>query len=246
MADQMTTSPSSCLQIKEGTHVAKCVLMPGDPLRAKYIAETYLENPVLFNDIRNMLGYTGTYEGKEVSVMGSGMGVPSMVLYAHELYSFFGVESIIRVGSAGAVADDVHVRDVVLAMSASTNSAAGSGYDIPGGLAPTADYNMLKTAVAAADEIGVRTDVGCVYTTDYFYHPSGNINPKIKATGHLCVEMETAGLYLEAMNCGKKALSILTISDHIFTGEMLSPQEIRESFNEMMIIALKTAVRTCH
>ena len=131
-------------------------------------------------------------------------------------------------------------------MSASTNSAAGSGYDIPGVLAPTADYNMLKTAVAAADEIGVRTDVGCVYTTDYFYHPSGNINPKIKATGHLCVEMETAGLYLEAMNCGKKALSILTISDHIFTGEMLSPQEIRESFNEMMIIALKTAVRTCH
>ena len=240
----MQTSPSMCIQIKEGTHIAKCVLMPGDPLRAKFVAETYLENPVLFNDVRGMLGYTGLYEGKEVSVMGSGMGIPSITLYATELFSFFGVESIIRVGSAGAVADNVHVRDVVLAMAASTNSAVGSGFDIPGVLAPTADYNMLKTAAAAADEIGVRTDVGCVYTTDYFYHPSGNINPKIKATGHLCVEMETAGLYLEAMNCGKKALSILTISDHIFSGEFLTPQEIRESFNEMMIIALKTAART--
>ena len=244
MSEPMRTSPSACIKLKEGTHAARVVLMPGDPLRAKYIAETYLEKPVLFNDVRSMFGYTGFYEGREVSVMGSGMGVPSMCLYAHELFSFFGVDASIRVGSAGAVADDVRVRDVVLAMSASTNSAAPSAYDLPGNLTPHADYAMLKTAEAAAEELGIRTRTGNVYTSDFFYHPSGNINTKIKATGHLCVEMETAGLYLEAMNCGKRALSVLSISDHIFTGEMLTPEEIREGFNDMMVIALKTAVRT--
>lgn len=242
-ANKMTSSPSACIEIKEGAHVAKVVLMPGDPLRAKYIAEHYLENPVLFNDVRGMLGYTGMYEGREVSVMGSGMGVPSLGLYAFELFNFFGVEAIIRVGSAGGIADSVHVRDVVIAMSASTNSGFEGAYDLPGILAPTADYGMLKTAVAAAEELHVKADVGCVYTTDFFYHPSGNINPKIKATGHLAVEMETAGLYLTAMNCHKKALSVLTISDHVFTGEGLSATEIQQSFHEMMEISLKTAAR---
>ena len=239
----MTTSPSACIQIKEGTHVAKCVLMPGDPLRAKFIAETYLENPVLFNDVRNMFGYTGTYEGKEVSVMGSGMGVPSMVLYAHELYNFFDVESIIRVGSGGGLQDDVHVRDVVIAMTASTNSAHIGSYPLVGTPAPTADFEMLRAAVNAAEEMGVTADVGSVYTSDFFYHPDKTVNQKAKDMGLMAVEMETAGLYLEAMASKKRALSILTISDHIFNGEFLTPQEIRESFHEMMEIALKAAVR---
>lgn len=239
----MTSSPSACIELKEGTHIAKCVLMPGDPLRAKYIADHYLENPVLFNDVRNMLGFTGTYEGKEVSVMGSGMGVPSISLYVHELFNFFGVESVIRIGSAGALQDDVHVRDVVIAMSASTNSACVQSYNLPGIPAPTADYGMLKEAVKAAEEIGVTADVGSVYTSDYFYHPNAAVNEQAKALGLLAVEMETAGLYMAAMANHKKALSILTISDHIFTGEALSAAERQDSFHEMMEIALKTAVR---
>ena len=241
MSEMMKTSPSACMEIIDGTHVAKVVLMPGDPLRAKYIAETYLEDPVLFNDVRGMLGYTGTFEGKEISVMGSGMGIPSIVLYAHELYNFFGVEAIIRVGSAGGLGEDVHPKDVVIAQSASTNSAVGTAYDIPGTLAPTADFEMLRKAVDIADEMKVKTRVGCVYTTDFFYHPSGNINPKIRETNHLCVEMEVAGLYHEARFSKKRALGILSISDHVFTGEGLTPQEIRESFNDMILIALKTA-----
>lgn len=237
-------SPSACIDVKDGTHVAKVVLMPGDPLRAKYVAETYLENPVLFNDVRGMLGYTGTFEGKEVSVMGSGMGVPSLTLYAHELFQFYGVEAIIRIGSAGGISDDVKCKDVLMAMSASTNSGYNNAIDLPGILAPTADWHMLKTASDIADEMGVRTSIGSVYTSDFFYYPTGNVNPKVKDCGLMAVEMETAGLYLTAMIEHKKALSILSISDHIFTGEHLSPQEIRESFHDMMEIALKTAAKT--
>ncbi len=240
----MTTSPSACIQLKEGTHVAKCVLMPGDPLRAKFIAETYLEDPVLFNDVRGMYGYTGLYEGKEVSVMGSGMGIPSAVLYAHELFNFFGVEAIIRVGSAGALREDIHLKDVVIAMTAATNSGHVGSYDFIGTPAPCADFDMLEHAVAAAREMGVTADVGSVYTSDFFYHPSGVANMKAKDMGQMCVEMETAGLYLCAMANKKKALSILSISDHIITGEGLSPEEIREGFHAMMEIALKTAVRS--
>ena len=238
------SSPSASIQLKEGTHVAKIVLMPGDPLRAKYVAEHYLENPVLFNDVRNMLGYTGTFEGKEVSVMGSGMGMPSFTLYAYELFQFFGVEAIIRIGSAGAIQDDVHVRDVVIAMAASTNSAMGTAYNLPGIVAPTATYGMLKEAVKAAEEMKVRTHVGTVYTSDYFYHPDKEINQKARDLGHLAVEMESAALYLTAMSLHKKALALFTISDHIFTGEALSAAERQDSFHEMMEIALKTAVRS--
>ena len=240
----MTASPSACIELKPGTHVAKCVLMPGDPLCAKYIAEHYLKDPVLFNDVRNMLGYTGTYEGKEVSIIGSGMGVQSLGLYVHELFNFFGVEGVIRVGSAGGLQESVHVRDVLIAMSASTNSGYMTSYDLPGYPAPTADYGMLKTAAAAADEMGVRTSIGSVYTSDFFYHPDKEVNQKAKAMGLLAVEMETAGLYLAAMANHKRALSILSISDHIFTGEALSAIERQDSFHEMMEIALKTAVRT--
>ncbi|MEE8885272.1 MAG: purine-nucleoside phosphorylase [Eubacteriales bacterium] len=236
-----TPSISACMEIKDGTHPAKIVLMPGDPLRAKYVAETYLEDPVLFNDVRGMLGYTGKYDGVEVSVMGSGMGIPSMSLYAHELFTQFGVEGIIRIGSAGGVGDDVNVRDVVMAMSASTNSAAPERYGLPGHIAPTADWGMLRKAVNIADEMNVHTAVGSVYSSDFFYYPDPEVAKKEKEAGLLAVEMETAGLYTEAMYAHKKALAIFTISDHLFKPEHLTPEEIRTSFNEMMVIALKTA-----
>ncbi|MEE1114968.1 MAG: purine-nucleoside phosphorylase [Eubacterium sp.] len=236
-------SPSACMEIKDGTHVAKIVLMPGDPLRAKYVAETYLENPVVFNDVRNMLGYTGTFEGVEVSGMGSGMGIPSIGLYAHELFNFFGVEGIIRIGSAGGVADTVNVRDVVVAMSATTNSAYPSRYGLPGTLSPTADWAMLRDAVNIADEIGVRTSVGSVYSSDFFYYPDPAVAEKERAAGLLAVEMEAAGLYTEAMYAHKKALALFTVSDHLFKPEHLTPEEIKTSFNEMMLIALKTAAK---
>ncbi len=237
----MKVSPSACIQLKEGTHIAPCVLMPGDPLRAKFIAETYLDHPVLFNDVRNMLGYTGTFQGKEVSVMGSGMGVPSLVLYAHELYNFFGVETIIRVGSAGALQEHVHLKDVVIPENAITNSSCIQAYglDEP---KPGADKKLLVTAKLTADELGIPVDVGTVFTTDYFYNPDTRINRKLKDRGLLAVEMETAGLYTCALANDKKALSLLTISDHICTGEVLSPEEIREGFHDMMRIALVTAV----
>ncbi len=237
------SSPSACIELKEGTHVAKTVLMPGDPLRAKYVAEHYLENPVLFNDVRNMLGYTGTFEGREVSVMGSGMGMPSFTLYAYELFHFFGVEAIIRIGSAGGIRDDVHVRDLIIAMSASTNSAMATSYALPGVMAPTATYELLSEAVKAADELGVHARVGTVYTSDFFYHPDPEVNRKAKALGHLAVEMEAAGLYLTAMAAGKKALALFQISDHVFSGEALSAAERQDSFHEMMEVALRTAAR---
>lgn len=238
----MKLSPSACIQLKEGTHIAKCVLMPGDPLRAKYIAETYLENPVLFNDVRNMLGYTGTFLGKEVSVMGSGMGIPSMVLYAHELYNFFGVDMIIRVGSAGAIQDDIQLKDVIITESAITNSACPQVFSPDGSLKPTADPKLLATAQQVAKELKVPIQVGSVFTTDYFYNPDPKAIEKAKAKGMLAVEMETAGLYLCAKANKKKALSVLSISDNVSTGEVLSPEEIREGFNDMMRIALVTAV----
>ena len=167
----MNVSPSTCIELKEGTHVAKVVLMPGDPLRAKYVAEHYLENPVLFNDVRNMYGYTGTYEGREISVMGSGMGMPSFTLYAYELFRFFDVEAIIRIGSAGGLSEDTHLRDLIIAMSASTNSSMATAYGLPGIVAPTASFDLLQEAVRAADELGIHKKVGSVYTSDFFYHP---------------------------------------------------------------------------
>jgi purine-nucleoside phosphorylase len=237
------SSPSACIELKAGTHIAKTVLMPGDPLRAKFVAEHYLENPVLFNDVRNMLGYTGTFEGKEVSVMGSGMGMPSFTLYAYELYHFFGVEAIIRIGSAGGIRDDVHVRDLIIAMSASTNSTMATSYGLPGAVAPTATYELLAEAVKAADELGVHARVGTVYTSDFFYHPDPEVNRKAKALGHLAVEMEAAGLYLTAMAAGKKALALFQISDHVFSGEALTAAERQDGFREMMEVALRTAAR---
>ena len=163
------TSISACIQA-DPEQIAKVVLMPGDPLRAKFIADTYLEDPVLFNDVRNMLGYTGTYKGKKISVMGSGMGIPSMAIYAHELYTQFDVEAIVRVGSAGALQDEMHCKDVVIAMGACTNSNFAHQYQFPGTLAPTADFDMLDTAVRISRERGAIIRVGNVFCTDMFYN----------------------------------------------------------------------------
>ena len=236
-------SPSTCIELKEGTHVAKTVLMPGDPLRAKYVAEHYLENPVLFNDVRNMFGYTGVYEGREISVMGSGMGMPSFTLYAYELFHFFDVEAIIRIGSAGGLSEDTHLRDLIIAMSASTNSSMATAYGLPGIMAPTASFDLLQEAVCAADELGIKRKVGTVYTSDFFYHPDPEVNQRAKSLGHLAVEMEAAGLYLTAMAAHKKALALFQISDHIFTGEALSAAERQDGFREMMEVALRAASR---
>ena len=233
-------SPSACIKA-DPKQVAKVVLIPGDPLRAKTVAETYLEKPVCFNKVRNMLGFTGTYKGRRISVMGSGMGIPSATLYAHELFHFYGVESIIRIGSAGGVADDVKLRDLVIAMTASTNSAFSKQYGFPGILAPQADYAMLKTAVAAAEKLGVNARVGQVFTADMFYNANEKAGQCYRDFGILAVEMETAGIYWEAMASHKRALSLLSISDLIFTGEGLSAEERQDTFRQMMETALETA-----
>ena len=232
--------PSACNGADKGD-IAKVVLMPGDPLRAKYVAENYLENPVLFNSIRNMYGYTGTYKGKRISVMGHGMGVPSIGLYAYELYHYFDVDSIIRISSAGAVSEKVGLGDVVIAMSASTNSAYGNQYCFPGTYAPTASYRLLKLADKAAEHIGATSVVGPVFTGDQFYDANPNSNDKYREMGLLCVDMEVAGLYMTAAHAGKEALGILTISDLIFEGKGLTAEERQNGFTQMMEIALETA-----
>lgn len=233
-------SPSASIAADESL-IAKAVLMPGDPLRAKYVAEHYLENPVCFNTVRNMLGYTGTYKGKKLSVMGHGMGVPSVGIYSYELYQFFGVDTIIRIGTAGGIGDNVKLRDVVIAMGASTNSHFADQYRFPGQLCATADFGLLRTAVEEAERKGVRADVGQVFTADQFYNDNAEAGEMYRKFGILALEMEAAGLYWTAQRLGKKALAILTISDHIFTGEALSAQERQDSFHEMMEIALETA-----
>ena len=238
----MLTSISGSIQT-DTENIAKVVLFPGDPLRAKFIAETFLEDPICFNTVRNMLGFTGTYKGKKISVMGSGMGVPSANLYAYELYQQFGVETIIRIGSTGALTDDIDLRDVVIAMSASTNTAYADQYDFPGRLAPTADWAVLRAAVEAGEKLNIPCKVGPVFTTDVFAHADPHVNEKFRDMGMLCVEMETAGLYSLAMHLHKKALAILSVSDHIFKGTFITPEEVREGFTDMMKIALETAVQ---
>ena len=219
----------------------KVVLMPGDPLRAKAVADNYMTDVVCFNETRNMLGFTGTYNGRRISVMGSGMGIPSLGLYATELYNQFGVEAIIRIGSAGGLAENVNVRDVVIAEGASSNSNYGNAYGIPGQLAAVADYDMLETAVDSCRTRKIPVKVGKVYTSDFFYYPQTGVNEKLRDFNHLCVEMETAGLYWTAAACNKKALSILSISDHLFKPVALTAEERQDSFRDMMQVALDTA-----
>ena len=221
--------------------IAKTVLMPGDPLRAKYIAETYLKDVKCFNTVRNMFGYTGTYEGKEVSVMGGGMGMPSIGIYSFELYHFYDVDQIIRIGSAGGISDKVKVRDLVIGMGASTNSNFASQYKLPGTFAPIADFGLLRKAVEIVEEKNIPVAVGNILSSDTFYTDDETANDQWKKMQILCVEMEAAALYMNAARAGKKALCMLTISDHLYTGEALSAEERQTSFHEMMEVALKLA-----
>ena len=220
---------------------AKTVIMPGDPLRAKYIAETFLDDARLVNNVRGIQGYTGTYHGKPVSVMASGMGMPSMGIYSYELFHFYGVESIIRVGTTGSIQEGLCIGDLVIALGASTNSHFADQYRFPGQLCATADFRLLRDAVETAEAMGVRADVGQVFTADQFYNDNPDAGAMYRKFGILALEMETAGLYWTPQRLGKRALSLLTISDHIFTGEALSAQERQDSFHEMMEIALETA-----
>ncbi|MCE7595166.1 purine-nucleoside phosphorylase [Vibrio fluvialis] len=221
---------------------ADTVLMPGDPLRAKFIAETYLEDVKQLCDVRNMFGYTGTYKGKKVSVMGHGMGIPSCSIYVHELIAEYGVKNIIRIGSCGAVRDDVKLMDVVIGMGASTDSKVNrirfSGHDF----AAIADYDLLETAVNQARAHNVPVKVGNVFSADLFYTPEPEIFEKMKNLGILGVDMEAAGIYGVAADLGARALTILTVSDHILRGEKLSSEDRQKSFHDMMQVALETAI----
>jgi purine-nucleoside phosphorylase len=215
--------------------------MPGDPLRAKFIAENYLEDVVCFNTVRNMLGFTGKYKGKTVSVMGSGMGMASIGIYSYELYNFYDVDNIIRIGSAGGIADNIMLRDIVIGMGASTNSNYAAQYKLPGTFAPIADFGLLRKAVETGEKLGIKTVVGNILSSDTFYDDNKEANLLWKKMNVLCVEMEAAALYMNAARAGKKALCILTISDHVFTGEALSAEDRQNTFRDMMEIALEIA-----
>ena len=221
--------------------IAKTVLMPGDPLRAKFIAENYLDSPVCYNEVRNMYGYTGTYKGVPVSVQGSGMGPASIGIYTWELFNIYDVDNVIRVGTAGAIADNVQLRDVVIAMSASTNSAYASQYGLPGTYAPTASWELLRAAADAAAAKGSPYHVGNVFSSDTFYDDANSLASWQKMNV-LAVEMEAAALYMNASRAGKNALAILTISDCPLKGLSTTAEERQTTFRDMMEIALDTAV----
>lgn len=230
------STPHNAAQAGE---IAKTVLMPGDPLRAKFLAETYLDHPVCFNTVRGMLGYTGLYRGEPVSVMGSGMGMPSMGIYSYELFHFYDVDRIIRVGSAGAIDDGAALRDVVAALGACTNSNYAGQYRLPGVFAPVASYSLLERAAAAARDLSLPLKVGNVLSSDTFYDDAQDSLVQWKKMGVLAVEMESAALYCNAARAGKQALSLLTISDCPLRGDSLSAAERETSFTQMMELALR-------
>lgn len=220
---------------------AKTVLMPGDPLRSEFIAKTFLENPVLVNDVRGVHGYTGTYKGKRVSVMASGMGQPAIGIYSYELFHFYDVESIIRVGSCGSFHPDLHARDIILAMGACTNGNYASQYKLPGQFCPIADFGLLQKAVKECDRIGVHYMVGNIFSSDMFYDDA-NSGMEWAKMGVLGVEMESAALYCNAARAGKKALCICTVSDSfLYPEENTTAEERQISFTKMMEIALEIA-----
>ena len=222
---------------------AKTVLMPGDPLRAKFIAENFLENAKLINNVRGIQGYTGEWKGERVSVMASGMGMPSIGIYSYELYNFFGVENIIRVGSAGGTSTKVKIRDVIIGMGACTNSNYAAQYNLQGTYAPIADYGMMKVAIEEAEKIGASYVVGNILSSDMFYNADPTVTEHWTKLGVLGVEMEAAALYMNAAYSGKRALAICTVSDHLLTGEATTAEERQNSFTEMMEVALNTAIR---
>ena len=227
---------------------AKTVLMPGDPLRAKFIAENFLENAVLVNNVRGIQGYTGIYKGVPVSVMASGMGMPSIGIYSYELFNFFDVENIIRVGSAGGMNESVKVRDIIIAQGACTNSSYAHNFNLPGTFAPIADFDLLRKTVEKAEELKLQYKVGNVLSSDVFYNDNQGLSDEMTSTalwnkmGVLGVEMEAAALYMNAARSSKNALAILTVSDHLLTGESLSADDRQNTFTDMMKLSLETAV----
>ena len=234
--------------LNEELGFGKTVLMPGDPLRAKFIAENYFDDPVLVNNVRGVNGYTGFYKGTKVSVMASGMGMPSIGIYSYELFNFFGVESIIRVGSAGGMSEGVKVRDIILAQGACTNSNYAHNFNLPGTFAPIADFKLLRKAVETAECLNINYKVGNVLSSDTFYNDNLGLTDEMTSTalwskmGVLGVEMEAAALYMNAARSGKSALAILTVSDHLLTGESLSSDDRQNTFTDMMKLSLETAV----
>ncbi len=221
---------------------ARTVLMPGDPLRAKFIAENFLTDPRLVNNVRGVQGYTGTYEGVPVSVMASGMGMPSIGIYSYELFNFFGVDNILRVGSAGGMVAQVKLRDILLGLGACTNSGYARQYDLPGDFAPVCSYPVLRACTDIADRMGLSYHVGNLLSSDTFYTDNGQeSNAAWARMGVLGVEMEAAALYMNAARCGKNALAICTVSDHLLTGEATTAEERQTTFTDMMRLALETA-----
>ncbi|MCL2576165.1 MAG: purine-nucleoside phosphorylase [Defluviitaleaceae bacterium] len=235
--------PTPHIEASNAEKIAKTVLMPGDPLRAKFIADSFLEGATQFNGVRGMLGFTGRYKGKDVSVMGSGMGIPSMGIYAYELFKFYDVENIIRVGTAGGIAPHIGLRDIVIAQGACTDSAFMNQYGLGGTFAPLADYALLEAAVKSSRNAGKKTYIGNVLTSDVFYG-DGDISgmENWRKMGVLAVEMEAAGLYATAARLGKKALAIITVSDLVFTHEQTTSQERQEGFMDMVKIALDAQI----
>ncbi|MCI7511879.1 MAG: purine-nucleoside phosphorylase [Firmicutes bacterium] len=224
--------------------IAKTVLMPGDPLRAKFIAETFLESPVLVNNVRGVQGHTGTWKGVPVTVMASGMGIPSIGIYSWELYNFYDVDNIIRIGSAGAMRDDLKLMDIVAGQGACTDSNFAHQFELNGTFAPIADYTLLSNCVEAAKEKGIDMKVGNILSSDNFYSPSNcDDSTKWRDMGVMAVEMEAAGLYMNAARAGKRALCICTISDHLYRSEALSSEQRQLSLTQMIEIALDTAVK---
>lgn len=233
----MTTPHNSA---KKGD-IAETILLPGDPLRAKFIAENFLEDVTQFNSVRNMFGFTGTYKGKRVSVMGTGMGVPSIGIYSYELIHFYGVKNLIRVGSCGAFDEKLNLYDVIIAQGACTDSNYAAQYDLPGTYSAIASYDLLSRAVKSAEDKGVDVHVGNILTSDVFYSQKEDSWKQWAKMGVLAAEMETYALYCNAANAGVNALTILTVSDSIVKGEETSAEERQKSFTKMMEIALELA-----
>lgn len=223
--------------------IAKTVLMPGDPLRAKVVAETFLDDPICFNEVRGMLGYTGTYKGHTLSVMGSGMGIPSIAIYSYELYHFYDVDTIIRIGTCGGLAPQVDLRDIVIGQAACTDSNFADQYKLPGTFSPIADFALVRRAAEVAERLGADYHVGNLLSTDVFYSDRA-ASQAWANMGVLAVEMEATALYLNAIAAGKRALGIMTVSDLVLRDGILSAEERQNSFTQMMEIALETAI-TC-
>lgn len=233
--------PTPHISCTDKSMIAETVLLPGDPLRAKFIADNFLEDVVQFNSVRNMLGYTGTYKGKKISVMGTGMGMPSIGIYSYELIHFYGVKNLIRIGSCGSLREDVKIRDVIIGMGACTNSNFASQYNLPGTYAPIASWELLNKAVTVANEKNVEVKVGNILSSDIFYDAVPDSWKQWSEMGVMGVEMEAAALYMNAAKAGVNALCILTVSDSLVTHEVTTAEERQNTFTTMMEIALELA-----